>query len=128
MNTKALFPDELFAVLKKSKAIRVRAGTGAHRFIGIWFVIVGSRVVARSWSVKPQGWYCTFLRQPRGAIRIGKVEVAIRALPIPGKRFRDAVDRAYLKKYSTGWELKYAKDLTREMSRATTVELVPTRA
>lgn len=128
MNTKALFPDELFAVLKKSKAIRVRAGTEDHRFIGIWFVIVGSRVVARSWSVKPQGWYCTFLREPRGAIRIGKAEVAIRALPIPGKRFRDAVDRAYLKKYNTGWELKYAKDLTREMSRATTVEFVPTRA
>ena len=42
--------------------IRVRAGTGAHRFIGIWFVIVTNRVLARSWSVKPEGWYRKFLK------------------------------------------------------------------
>lgn len=128
MKAQTLFPDQLFAVLKKSKAIRVRAGMGDHRFIGIWFVIVGSRVLARSWSVKPHGWYCTFLREPRGAIRVGKTEIAIRALPISDKRLRNAVDRAYLEKYNAGWELKYAKDLTREMSRATTIEFVPTRA
>ena len=107
--------------------IRVRAGTGAHRFIGIWFVIVTNRVLARSWSVKPEGWYRTFLKDSRGAIQVGKVRIAVRAVHIRSQRLKDSVDRAYLKKYSTGWELKYAKDLTTEKSRATTLEFVPYR-
>ena len=81
--------------------------------------------MARSWSVKPNGWYSTFLKEPRGAIQVGKVEVAVRAVPIKNKRLRDAVDTAYLEKYNTAWELKYAKDLAGEKSRATTVELLP---
>jgi hypothetical protein len=125
MQAKRFFSDELLAVLKKSKSLRVRAGRGAHRFIGIWFVVVEDRVLARSWSVKPNGWYRTFLREPRGAIRVGKIEVAVRAVPIRNKGLRDAVDRAYLEKYNTAWELKYAKDLATEKSRATTLELVP---
>jgi hypothetical protein len=117
--------DELLAVLNRSKSIRVRAGTGEHRFIGIWFVLVKDRILARSWSVKPGGWYCTFLSQPRGAIQVGKVEIPVRAVPIKHKGMRDAADRAYLEKYSTGWEVKYARDLVGEKSRAATIELVP---
>lgn len=105
--------------------IRVRAGSGAHRFIGIWFVMVANRVLARSWSVKPDGWYRTFLKQPRGAIQVGKSEIAVRAVHIRSARLKDSVDRAYLKKYSTGYEVRYANDLTTERSRATTVEFVP---
>ena len=112
-------------MLKDSKVIRVRAGNGAHRFIGIWFVMVANRVLARSWSVKPGGWYRTFLKQPRGAIQVGKVEIAVRAVHIRSKQLKDAVDRAYLEKYSSGGEVKYAKDLTTEKSRATTLEFVP---
>jgi hypothetical protein len=35
------------------------------------------------------------------------------------------VDRAYLAKYNTPASLKYARDLGRAKSRATTTELVP---
>jgi len=121
-----LSAHELFAVLEKSKGLRVRAGMGEHRFIGIWFVLVKGRILARSWSVKPSGWYRTFLIQPRGAIRIGEIEIPVRAVPIRHNGLRDAADRAYLEKYSTGWEIRYAKDLVGEKSRATTIELVPT--
>jgi len=38
---------------------------------------------------------------------------------------KDAVDRAYLEKYRTPASLKYARDLGRPRSRATTTELVP---
>jgi hypothetical protein len=128
MKAKRVSSDDLLTVLKKSKSIRVRAGTGGHRFIGIWFVLSGNRIMARSWSIKPDGWYSTFLKEPRGAIQVGEVgevEVAVRAVPIKNKRLRDAVDTAYLQKYNTAWELTYAKDLAREKSRATTIELVP---
>jgi len=107
--------------------IRVRASTGAHRFIGIWFVMVAGRILARSWSVKPDGWYRTFLKRPRGAIQVGKVETAVRAVHIRSKILKDAVDRAYLEKYSRAGEVKYAKDLITEKSRAATVEFVPYR-
>lgn len=119
------FSDELFSILKESKGVRVRAGMGTHRFIGIWFVVVQDRVFARSWSVKPEGWYHTFLKRPRGAIQVGKTKIPIRAVPIANKRIRDSVDRAYLAKYSNGWEVKYANDLVRDKSRATTIEFVP---
>lgn len=122
---KRRFPGELLTVLKDSKGIRVRAGTGRHRFIGIWFVMVANRVLARSWSIKPGGWYRAFLKQPRGAIQVGKVEIAVRAVHVRSKPLKGAVDRAYLKKYNSGWEIKYAKDLITEKSRATTIEFVP---
>jgi hypothetical protein len=125
MNSYRGLSDELLNVLKSSKAIRVRAGTGKHRFIGIWFVIVADRIFARSWSVKPHGWYRTFLKEPCGAIQVRKVEIPVRAVHTRSKRLREAVDRGYLEKYHSGYEVKYAKDLTTEKSRATTVEFVP---
>jgi len=119
------FPDDLLAVLQKSLVLRIRAGTGAHRFIGIWFVVVDGRVLVRSWSMKPGGWYRTFLKEPRGAIQVGKSEIPVRAKAIRTERLRGAVDRAYLAKYNSKGAIKYAKDLASPKSRATTLELVP---
>ena len=125
MKANRSFSDEFLAILHEGKGLRIRAGTGAHRFIGIWVVVVKDRVFVRSWSVKPVGWYRTFLKEPRGAIRIGDQEVAIRAVRIRSERLRDAVDRAYLGKYNSPGALKYAKDLGSMKSRATTMELLP---
>ena len=127
MNASRRFPNEVLELLKKNKGIRVRAGTGRHRFIGIWFVVVADRIFARSWSVKPEGWYRTFLKESRGTIQVGKAAIAVRAVHTRSKRLKKAVDRAYLDKYNSGYEVKYAKDLTTEKSRATTVEFVPYR-
>lgn len=119
------FAEDVLSALEKTKGLRIRAGTGTHRFIGIWFVVVGGRVVVRSWSIKPTGWYRKFLREPRGAIKLGKSEIAVRAIPVRSKDLRDAVDQAYLERYNTPGELKYAKDLCQAKSRATTTELIP---
>ena len=123
--TKRQFPDDILAVLRKAKSLRIRAGIGDHRLIGIWFVMVKERVFVRSWSVKPDGWYRTFLKEPRGAIRVADHEIAVGAVRITSTSVRDAIDRAYLEKYHTKWELKYAKDLGSAKSRATTIELTP---
>lgn len=119
------FSDDILAGLSKGKVLSIRAGTGTHRFIGIWVVVVKDRVFVRSWSLKPTGWYRTFLKEPRGAIRVADHEIAVRAARIRSERLRNAVDRAYLDKYNTPGSLKYAKDLGRAKSRATTIELVP---
>jgi len=93
--------------------------------IGIWVVVVNDRAFIRSWSVKPDAWYRPFLKEPRGSIQVAGHEIAICAVPIRDKRIRDAVDRAYLEKYSAPGSLKYAKDLGSTKSGATTIELLP---
>ena len=123
MKAKQPISEGLLSLLKKGKSVRVRAGTGGHRFIGIWFVIVKDRVFARSWSVKEDGWYRTFLKEPRGTIQVGKTEITIGAIRVRNRNLRDAVDRAYRKKYNSEGEKKYVKDLCDEKSRATTLEL-----
>ena len=125
MKAKARFSDDVLAVLSERKGLRIRAGTGKHRFIGIWMVVVDNRVFVRSWSIKPDGWYRAFVKEPQGAIQIPEHEIAIRAVPVKSERLRDAVDRAYLSKYHGPGSLKYAKDLGRAKSRATTLELLP---
>ena len=124
MSPKLQFSDKLLTRLAKSKILRIRAGD-EHRFIGIWAVVVKDRVFIRSWSIKPNGWYKTFLKDSSGAIQVDEKEIPIRAVPIRDKRLRDSIDQAYLEKYNTKGSLKYAKDLGSAKSRATTIELVP---
>ena len=125
MKASRRFSDDVLVALRQGQGLRIRAGTGAHRFIGIWCVIVKDRVFVRSWSVKPNGWYRVFLKEPRGSIQTAAGEIAIRVVRIQNETLRDAIDHAYLDKYDTPGALKYAKDLARAKSRATTIELVP---
>jgi hypothetical protein len=118
------FAPDVLASLRDGRFLYIRAG-GEHRFIPIWVVVVEGRAFVRSWTVKRDGWYRAFLEDPRGAIRIGEREVAIRAVPARAERLRKAVDRAYLVKYDTRASLKYARGLASPRRRATTTELVP---
>jgi hypothetical protein len=123
VKAKQRFSDDILAVLRESKGLRIRAGTRPHRFIGIWLVVVNDCVFVRSSSVKPRGWYRTFLEEPRGTVRVADREIAVRAVRTRDKRVRDAVDRAYMDKYNTPGAIKYARDLGSAQSRATTLEL-----
>jgi hypothetical protein len=124
MKAERRFPDEVLAAIRDGKMLRIRAGA-EHRFIGIWAVVLESRVFVRSWSLKPRSWYRTFLEDPRGAIDVRGREIAVRAVKTRSERLKDAVSRAYLAKYDRGYSIKYARDMGRPKSRATTTELVP---
>ena len=52
-------PRSIVKAIDDSKITRrARAGQRSkHRFIGIWPVVVKGRVFARSWTLKPSGWY-----------------------------------------------------------------------
>jgi hypothetical protein len=119
------FSAEILTALHKGKSLRIRAGTGDHRFIGIWVVVVRDRVFVRSWSVKPEGWYRTFLAESRGTVLIKDRDIVVRAAPIRDKRVLDAIDSAYQEKYNTPGAIKYARDLGSAQSRAATLELTP---
>ena len=118
------FSPDIVTALRDGKSLRIRAGT-THRFIGIWVVVVESRVFVRSWSVTARGWYRAFLTDPRGFIQLGDHTIPVLAVRTRSSRLRDAVDRAYLRKYATPSARRYAKDLGSPKSRETTIELRP---
>ncbi|HET9315042.1 MAG TPA: DUF2255 family protein [Vicinamibacteria bacterium] len=113
--------------IRTGMVIGIRAGRAPHRFIGIWAVVVEDRVFVRSWSLKPRSWWRTFLDEPRGRITVGTREIPVRAIQTRSERLKDEVDRAYLAKYKTPGSIRFARDLGRARSRATTTELVPLR-
>ena len=125
MKARPRFADDVLAAIGKGMILGIRAGTQPHRFIGIWAVVVERRVFVRSWSLKPRSWYRMFLEEPRGAVQVAGKEIPVRAVRTRGERLKTAVDRAYLEKYHTPGSIKYARDLGRPKSRATTTELVP---
>jgi hypothetical protein len=125
MSAKRRFPAGVVAAIRDGKILGLRAGSEPHRFIGIWAVVVEGRVFVRSWSLKPRSWYRTFLREPRGVIQVGARRIRVRAVRTRSERLKSAVDRAYLEKYNTPGSIKFARDLGRAKSRATTTELVP---
>lgn len=125
MTTGRRFSREVLEAIRDGKIIGIRAGSAPHRFIGIWAVVVEGRVFVRSWSLKPRSWYRTFLEEPRGTVRVLEEEIPVRAVHTRSERLKRAVSRAYLEKYNTPGSIKYAQDMGRAKSTATTTELVP---
>jgi len=122
---KRRFSKAILAAIRDGHILGIRAGMQSHRFIGIWAVVVENRVFVRSWSIKPRSWCRVFLEEPRGAIQVAEREIAARAVRTRSERLMDAISRAYIQKYHTPGSIKYARDLGRAKSRATTTELVP---
>lgn len=123
----ARFDAKTLAALDEGKILGIRAGTGRHRVIGIWMVVVERRLFVRSWTLKADGWYRTFLEDPRGIIEIGGRRIPVRAVRTRSERLKAAVDRAYAEKYDTKGSQKYVRGLKRPTRRDTTTELVPRR-
>src|SRR5919107_4747816 len=108
MGTTRRFSGDVLAAIRDGKMVGLRAGTGAHRFIHVWAVVVERRVFVRSWGLKPRSWWRTFLEEPRGAIVVAGKEVAVRAVQTRSERLKDAVSRAYVEKYTSPGSVQYA--------------------
>jgi hypothetical protein len=119
-------PRTVVEAIDASKIVGVRAGARSdHRFIGIWVVVVSGRVFARSWTLKPGGWYRSFLEDPLGTIQVGERQVRVRAARVRSERIRDAVERAYAEKYPTPGSIKYVRGFRTRRRRDTTLEFLP---
>ena len=120
------FSRPTVAAIDNCKILGIRAGAKSdHRFIGIWAVVVDGRVFVRSWTLKPGGWYRTFLEDPRGMIDVGGRQVRIRAVCVRSKHLRDAIEPAYKKKYPTPGSVRYLRGFRTLRRRETTMEIVP---
>ena len=119
-----VFAQRVLTAIAGTKYFYVRAGD-EHKYIAIWVVVVGKRVLVRPWNDKPAGWYRAFLAEKTGHVRIGTREVPVRARRVRGERLLDAMDAAYAAKYETQANLKYVKGFATKRRRATTLELTP---
>jgi hypothetical protein len=119
------FPAAVLAAIRTGKYFGIRADAVPHRFTGIWMVEVRGRVFARSWTSKRTGWYHTLLKDPRGAIRVDRREIAVRARRVRSERLKDLVSAAYFAKYHTAAAVKYCRGFARGRRRETTMELQP---
>ncbi len=118
-------PRSIVATIDASKILGVRAGGRSdHRFIGVWPIVVDGRVFVRSWTLKPDGWYRTFLDDPLGTIQVGDREVRVRAVRVRSTRILDAVERAYAQKYPTPGSRTYVRGFRTKRRRETTIEFV----
>jgi hypothetical protein len=118
-------PRAIVAAISASKILGIRAGARSdHRFIGVWPVVVDGRVFVRSWTLKPDGWYRTFLDDPLGTIQVGERVVRVRAVRVTSPRINDAVEEAYAEKYPTPGSRKYVRGFRAPRRRESTMEFV----
>lgn len=118
-------PRSLVTAIDQSKILGIRAGARSdHRFIGVWPVVIDGRVYVRSWTLKPAGWYRTFLEDPLGTIQVGERQVRIKAVQVRSDRIRDAVERAYAQKYPTPGSRQYVRGFRTPRRRESTMEFV----
>ena len=118
-------PSTVVAAIDASKILGVRAGARSeHRFTGVWPIVIGGRVFARSWTVKARGWYRTFLQERAGVLQVGDRQVPVRAVAVRSERLLDAIEEGYAEKYPTPGSRKYVRGFRTARRRAATLEFV----
>ena len=128
MKPKPQVTDETLATINKDRILGIRAGEESHhRVIGIWVVVVDRRVFVRSYTMKPGGWWRTFLEDPYGEIFVSKRKrgIKVRAAQTRSEKLKDAVSAAYKEKYNTRGSVGYVEEMSRSPLMDTTTELVP---
>jgi hypothetical protein len=118
------FTAPVIEKLANARILGVRAGT-AHRYTGVWVIVVEGRVFVRSWNDKPTGWYRAFHGQPMGSIHLAGWEITVCARKLRGERLRDAVTRAYGAKYDTKASEKWVLGFAEPHRSSNTFELLP---
>jgi len=118
------FPPDPIEAFSAARILGVRAGA-AHRYTGVWVVVVEGRVFVRSWNDKPTGWFRAFLEEPEGSVQVGDRELAVRAKRVRSVRLQEAVTAAYAEKYPTKASQKWIVGFAEPQRMATTLELVP---
>ena len=123
---KKRFPPHVALAIDECKALYIRAGS-EHRFIFVWVVLVGDRVMIRSWSGSPKGWAGAFLKHRTGTVRLSRdaPDIPVRAARVTGKKLLDAMDVAYAEKYTSKASKKYVAGFVTAKRRAMTIELMP---
>ena len=123
--TSRTLPRAVVAALDSAKIFGIRAGARSdHRYTGAWPIVLEGRVFARSWTLKPGGWFQTLLEDPLGTIQVGDREVRIRAVRVKSERVLKAIEKAYAEKYPTPGSRQFVVGFRTPRRRAATMEFV----
>jgi hypothetical protein len=124
MTSRIRFADEIVEALRKAKILGVRAGE-AHRYTGVWVVVVEGRAFVRSWNDKETGWFRAFRAEPYGTIQVGDREIPVRGVPTRGARLREADPAANGENYATTASTMWVDGFADPARERATLELVP---
>jgi len=124
MSKNVPFVDAVVQAVRNAKIVGVRAGS-EHRYTGVWVVVVDGRIFVRSWNDKPTGWFRAFRKEPSGTIKVGELEIPVRARLVRSARLRDAVTVAFGEKYNTKGSRKWVEGFAEPARVVTTLEFVP---
>ena len=103
----------------------IKAGAERPSFLEIWMVVVDGRIFARSWGFAEKSWYNTFLKASKGEIKCGEVVLDITAkIPQDLEVLNAKINQAYLDKYNSGDNAKYAIGITQQEHIDKTMEFV----
>src|SRR5262245_40407795 len=119
MKTRKQFSKDSLSKLHTDRILGIRAGSdGTHRVIGIWMVVVDGRLFVRSYTMKPQSWWRTFLKDPYGEIFVAKRKrgIKIRAVQVKSEKMKEAVSVAYREKYNAPGSVGYVAEKSRSPS------------
>lgn len=111
--------------IREKNLIGIKAGLQRPHFLNIWMVVVENRIFARSWGLAEKSWYNTFLENSEGQIECGNTIYYIKALiPDDLDQITDEINKAYLEKYNSGVNSKYAIGIIEEKHIGKTMEFI----
>jgi hypothetical protein len=121
------FSKVFLKCINETQITSVRAGKDRTKFTGIWMVVVGGRIFARSYNLSDRSWYTTFLNGDDGDIKCGKEIIPVIGIkPEDINIISEAINKAYGKKYLVkAYNKKWVDDLIQPERVERTMEFIP---
>ncbi|OXA78961.1 hypothetical protein SAMN05444397_1082 [Flavobacterium aquidurense] len=119
--------SEIIEYIKTHNLIGLKAGEFRTTFLEIWMVVVNDRIFARSWGFAEKSWYNTFLSDSNGQLKCGETVFNIKAvIPDDLIKISEQINNAYLEKYDSGSNSKYAHGIIKQKHIEKTMEFIIT--
>jgi hypothetical protein len=119
------FSSQAIEYIKTNNLIGIKAGLDRPDFLDIWMVVVDNRIFARSWGFAERSWYNTFMKNPEGQIKCGERIFHIQAtIPKDNSDMTERINHAYLAKYNSDHNIKYAIGIIEDKHVEKTMEFI----
>lgn len=111
--------------IKNNTIIGIKAGIERSDFLEIWMVVVEDRIFARSWGLSEKSWYNTFIQHSKGQIKCGNLIFDIQGIiPADNDELTTHINHAYLAKYNSAHNIKYAEAIIKKKHIEKTMEFI----